>query len=237
MHIVFATNKLQGHCQSWQCYACDGCDSVFKYLRRIESCMPDRSHLETLASTARGESVTADALGRSAGDDPLVHLLEADEQPEYILRGRLLDIVDRTATESESGRRKRKVAASGADLHTLVTDDRFLVVVPHSDESKQLSVPFPSVFQVNVEDAPGTSKRVRVFTETAAYYIDTTQSAQSEVKAVKEFTANHVAQEVNNEKTADEVLNTIERLADLNKQGALTDEEFKQKKRKLLDRL
>jgi hypothetical protein len=198
--------------------------------------MTDRSRLEALVSAARGESVTADALGKSTGDGPLVGLLEADEQPQYILRGRLLDIIDRAAAESASDRRKRKVAASGADLHTLVTDDRFLIVVPHSDGIEQLSVPFSSVSQVDTEGAPGASRRVRVFTEATAYYIDTAQSAESEVEAVEEFTADHVGEATAGE-SADETLDMIERLADLNEGGALTDEEFERKKRELLDRL
>lgn len=181
--------------------------------------------------------MTADALGESAGEGPLVRLLEADEQPQYILRGRILDIVDREALESESGRRKRKVAASGSDLHTVVTDDRFLVVVPHSDGIEQLTVPFSTVSRVDTEDAPGTSQRVCVFTEETAYYIDTSQSAGSETAAVEEFTADRAAQDDTAEESSDEVLDTIERLADLHEQGALTDEEFERKKSELLDRL
>lgn len=199
--------------------------------------MTESSRLEELATTANGESVTADALSESAGDLPVARLLDADEQPHYILRGRVLDIADRDGPESDFGKRRRKVAASGSDLYTLVTDDRFLFVVPHSNTIDQLRIPLSDVASVETETAPGASQRLRVFTDETAYYVDTSQSDGDEAEAVRAFAADRAQADGPSGDGAEDVLDTIEWLADLHERGALTDEEFTRKKSELLDRL
>jgi hypothetical protein len=199
--------------------------------------MTDQLQPETLASAASGDSVTADALEEPAGERALYQLLEPDEQPQYLLRGRILDIVDREAQESESGRRSRKVAGPGTELRTLVTDERFLIVVPREEvAAERLTVPLSTVDSVDAEDAPGGSQRLRVYTDETAYYIDTSQSDTDEVRAVQEFVSD-LETPAEPTGSSEGVLDTLERLADLHERGALTDEEFDQKKSELLDRL
>jgi len=198
--------------------------------------MTERLQSETLASAASGDSVTADALEKPAGDRVPYQLLEPDEQPQYLLRGRILDIVDTEAPESELSRRNRKVAAHGTDLRTLVTDERFLIVIPRKEvEAERLRVALSAVDGVDAQDAPGASQRLCVHTEETAYYVDTAQSDVDEVRAVEEFVSD-LKTSAEPTGSSEEVLDTLDRLADLHECGALTDEEFDQKKSELLDR-
>jgi hypothetical protein len=72
--------------------------------------MFDQSRLEALASSSDGDSMTVGALREPAGDSELYRLLSDDEQPQYLLRGRILDIVNTDKQESDPDRRSRKVA-------------------------------------------------------------------------------------------------------------------------------
>lgn len=213
--------------------------------------MTDDPRPDSLAASAAGDSVTADALGEPAGDGPLHRLLGADERPQYLLRGHILDIVDLDAPESDPGRRSRKVAAAGVDLRTLVTDDRVLSVVPRSDGIERLSVPYPDVSGVDTEAGPGGARRLRVFAGDTAYYLDASGSDAREIESAAGYVADRdpadgsadadadadVGASADDGGNSEEVLDTVERLADLHERGVLSEEEFEQKKGDLLDRL
>lgn len=200
--------------------------------------MTDDTRPEVLATTAEGDSVTAEALDQRIGDEPLLCFLETDEQPEYLLRGRLLDVIDRTAPDSASDRRKRKVASHGSDLITIVTDRRVLIVLPRRDDVETLTVQFSKVTDVDMESAPGGNCRLRVFNDEKTYLIDSSRSDSDEVEATQAFGTDRARQvESASEGNSNDVMDTLERLADLHERGALSDEEYQRKKNELLDRL
>ncbi len=188
-----------------------------------------------LAETAAGRSVTADALREAVGGDALHRSLAEGEQPEYIIRGSVCDIDDLTAPESET-RRKRKVASPGADLLTVVTDQRVLVVVPRPDGADRISLPLADISAAGVERAPGGNSRLQVESDGTGYYVDGSQSPPEEVEAAQAFIADRRGHGATGS-DATTPLETLERLADLHERGALSDEEFAAKKAELLDRV
>jgi len=199
--------------------------------------MTEQNRLETIASTANGNSVTPEALREAVGTGSLHQLLDEREQPEYLLRGTLLDIGDRTTSGSESDQRSRKVASPGMDLLTLLTDQRVLIVVPREDDAEQIVVPLADITKVETESAPGASERLCLYTDDAVYYIDTSRSASDETAAAREFAATERPETDRADTGGDDPLETLERLADLHERGALSDDEFAQKKAELLDRI
>lgn len=203
--------------------------------------MVDRSRLETLASSSEGDSVTVESLAEPAGDGALHRLLEDGEQPHYLLSGRILDVVDSEKSESDPARRSRKIAATGSALRTLVTDEHILAVIPRRDGIEPILLPYAEVSSADTETAPGGNRRLRVYTSTTDYYIDVSQSEGPEVDAAAEYVNGRGPVGNSDNSTtggdADEILDTIERLADLHERGALTDAEFKEKKSEILDRL
>lgn len=206
--------------------------------------MTDSSRVEAFASASNGSSVTVDALSESVGDGPLWRLLKPDEQPQHLFQGRILDIVDREAPESAPERRRRKVAAARSTLYTLVTDSRIRVVVPRTDGAEQVTVPYADVSRVDTEAAPGGNRRLRIYTDDTAYYADASQSDGAEVESAAEYVATRdvvgesagEGDNANGESTA-EILDAIERVADLHERGVLSETEFERKKGELLDRL
>lgn len=198
--------------------------------------MERNERLQHLASEAPGESVTVETLSETVGTGPLYRLLRADERPQYLRRGHHLDVVDRNAPESAAGRRTRKVASQGFDLITLVTDERVLVIVPRSEEAEQITVSLSEISHVDTESAPGVSRRLRVQTDDTTYYIDTSQSSSDDSEAVRKHLTDVMSRDSGVGDT-DEILDTLERLADLRDRGTLTEGEFARKKTELLDRL
>jgi hypothetical protein len=203
--------------------------------------MFDQSRLEALASSSDGDSMTVGALREPAGDSELYRLLSDDEQPQYLLRGRILDIVNTDKQESDPDRRSRKVAASGSDLRTLLTDERILVVVPRHDGVERVTVSYTELVRVDTEAAPGGNRRLRIYTDATGYYIDVSQSDDTEVDAADEY-ANGRDPVGSTDDSAtgmnsDEIIDAIDRLADLHTRGVLSDSEFEQKKSELLERL
>jgi hypothetical protein len=203
--------------------------------------MFDQSRLEALASSAAGDSVTVDALSQPAGDNALHSLLDDDEQPQYLLRGRILDVVDTDKPESDPDRRSRKVATPGSALCTLLTDERVLVVIPRRDGVEQIPLSYAAISRVDTEAAPGGNRRLRVYTDPTGYYIDVSQVDGAEVDAAEEYAngRDSVGSTDNNvtDMTSDEILDAIDRLADLHERGALSEADFERKKSELLDRL
>lgn len=199
--------------------------------------MNEREDLETLASTATGSSVTVESLRESIGSGPLHQLLGESEQPQYLLRGTLLDIGDRTTSESESGQRRRKVASPGTDLLTLITDERVLIVIPREANSEQLNVPLTKVTEIEGESAPGASERLCVHTEETTYYVDTSDTESDETASAREFVTEEQSGTEPSDRGENDPLETIERLADLHERGVLSDDEFEQKKDELLDQI
>jgi hypothetical protein len=189
-----------------------------------------------LAAAATGDSVTVEALTTDVGNRELREHLADGEQPHFLLRGSILDIVDRTVPESEEGRRSRKVASSGGVLVTAVTDERTLVLIPRSDSVERLAIDSGTIESAESESAPGGNERLVVQTADDAYHIDTSRSPDGETAAASKFLRD-ARSTSGNDAAADTPLDTLERLAALHERGALTDEEFAQKKDELLDRI
>jgi len=190
----------------------------------------------SLAAEAAGDSVTESALRTEINDREIREFVDDTEHPQFLLRGSILDIVDRTVPEGEEGRRSRKVAGTGGVLTTLVTDDRTLVLIPRSDSVEELTVDLGAVETAESESAPGGNERLVVQTGESAYHIDTSQSAAGETTAAGEYLRE--AQPASEDGAEEDTpLDALERLADLHEHGALTDEEFARKKAELLDRI
>lgn len=189
-----------------------------------------------LANTAIGESISVESLQREIDGRPLYRQLADSEQPHFLLHGSILDIVDTTIPESETGRRSRKVAGSGKTLVTVLTDERVLVLIPRADSVDRIEFNLSTLESVTSESAPGGNERLVCETIDNIYRIDTSQSQAGESAAASEFVAE--SQPAAPPDTGDTApLDALERLADLRERELLTEAEFAEKKAELLDRV
>ena len=197
--------------------------------------------IASIVAEAAGDSVTEQTLTEPDGrKTTLLAALEDGEQPHYLLRGRLLDYEEQSPDdEARRQSRKRKVASAGGELVTLLTDRRLFVVVERKRDYESLSIPYRDLSSVTLETAQGQNQRLVARTAERTYYIDTSTTSQEECTDAEQFLADRVAAAEDRESgdTERDPLTTLERLAELHDQGALTDEEFEAKKADLLDRI
>ena len=216
--------------------------------------MDEAERIERFVADAEGASVTEERLSESVGSRRLHAVLRDDERPHHVLRGRLLDLFDVSGGTVVEESQTRKIPSKGTDLVTVVTDRRVLVVVQRPEEPDVIEIPVGDIEEATHEAALGTNTRLRLLTGDRAYLVDTSGSEEAHgedaVEFLEEFRertdgaessgarAGANATEAGTEPGAGtDVFEAIERLADLNERGALTDAEFAEKKRELLDRL
>lgn len=215
--------------------------------------MDEAERIERLVADAEGASVTEERLSESVGSRRLHAIVGDDERPHHVLRGRLLDIFDVSGGTVVEESQTRKIPSKGTDLITVVTDRRVLVVVQRPAEPDVIEVPVGDLEEATHEAALGTNTRLRLLTGDRAYLIDTSGSEEAHGEDAVEFLRGlgertegaepsgaraETNAEVETETGAGtDVFEAIERLADLNERGALTDAEFAEKKQELLDRL
>lgn len=225
----------------------------------------DDGTVATLVESARDDSVTALVLTGDDAAPALIDLLGPDEQPHYVLRGAVIDIVDGEragaagddvsdrAPSAETGRRggtlgvSRKIPDRGFDALTVVTDRRVIAVVPRSgdDEGGYLDVTHERAEEVCLERMKG-NRRLVVEAPSGELRADVSGSPSATCEAAAGYARDRVGsvqdrssagrEETSGAEPADP-LSAIERLADLRDRGAITETEFREKKRELLDRV
>lgn len=230
----------------------------------MEPTDPGDVDVAALVEQADGASVTREVL---VGDDDLpalVPFLRPDERPQHVLRGAILDLVDRSraersgtdAPEGDAPPRpgaapdpgtSRKVPSGGRDVLTLLTDRRLLVVVPRDPdaESDWHDVEYDRLEEVRLETLGG-DRRLVVNAATEGFRIDVSGSSQEACETAAAFcrrrlgtaSGTHSDQGDPGEGETDrDPLDVLERLADLKERGAITEAEFDDKKAELLDRI
>jgi hypothetical protein len=206
----------------------------------------DDERVSRLVAAARGDSVTRALLAGAEGPG-LADRLVPDEQPHYVLRGAVVDVVDRTAvgstddgSEHPPGAARgvaRKMADDGREVLTTVTDRRVLVVVPRSGEraADERETTYDDAESAKLERM-GDRRRLTVETPTEELRADVAASSASACEAAVSYVRERIASTEFADDT-DDPLSAIERLADLRERGAITEAEFREKKAVLLDRL
>lgn len=202
----------------------------------IRKNMNKKEYLKHIVSRTSSDSITVESLSEVVGKEPLHSFLREDEQPQFLLRGHILTIVDTTVPEQVDNRQKRKVAGPESNLLVLISDIRILVIIPRKEESEQITMPLSNISNIDVESAPGMSRRLNIRTENRVYNIDLSKSEYKENESIEKFISNlETVSKPGDE--AEKILDTLERLDELRKQGTLTEAEFDDKKSELLDRI
>jgi hypothetical protein len=141
-------------------------------------------------------------------------------------------------------------------VRTVVTDNRVLSVIPSgvTGTSDEVSIPYESISSVdfdksvNAADDDGLmdkiksagATRLEIAATSKTYWIDVGQLADDSARDMAQFIREQALnsdKEVDEEQNSDDPLEKLERLKELKEEGAITEDEFDEKKEDLLDRI
>jgi len=204
----------------------------------------DEDELEDIIADASGDSVTEEELLSSIenlGNATPYNLLNEDEQPHYFLNGTTIDVEGQGAGgETIIGwDRDRRIGA----VYTILTQRRILIIANHVRGYDEHTIPYDTVTTTNLNTGLGAKTRLSIQTKSATYHCDllTTQNkhGKEEIKEAIEYLRNRREASVESTPTSSESepLDQLERLKSLYDDGAISEEEFEEKKTELLDEL
>ncbi|MFA1612162.1 SHOCT domain-containing protein [Halobellus rubicundus] len=195
----------------------------------------DEERLQTLVESAQGESVTRDAfLIVLDGFVAPINLLDDEEQPHYFLNGSTVDVEGQGAgSESIVGwDRDRRIGGA----YTILTSQRILVIANHARGYDEHTIPYDIVTAVNLNRGM-VGIRLSIQTKSATYHCSATKTknkyGSEEVESAVDYLRKKRQQTT--EEDSDDALDQITRLKSLYDDGAITEEEFQEKKQSLLD--
>lgn len=211
-------------------------DDAQREKRRKEAGV-DKEALELVIENAEGNSINRESLLRYLAINTVpFNLLDEDEQPHYLLHGSTIDVEGQGAgTESIIGwDRDRRLGA----VYTIITDKRVLVVANHVRGYDEHTIPYDAITTVNLNSGL-TSTRLSIQTTSATYHCSVSNTSreygqEEEEQAVK-YLRNRRQRENQTDSNSKEPLEEIEKLKSLYDDGVLTEEEFEEKKKSLLD--
>jgi len=198
----------------------------------------DEERVQLVIDNAAGNSVNRDTLliPVGAGIAP-INLLDEGEQPHYFLNGSTVDVEGQgSGGESIVGwDRDRRIGSA----YTVITEQRVLIIANHARGYDEHTVPYDSITAVNLNSGIA-STRLSIQTKSATYHCSVSKSKRkygsSEVDSAAKFLRKYRQQNHQDDST-DDPLDRLEKLKDLYDNGAITEDEFEEKKSSLLDEI
>lgn len=180
-------------------------------------------------------------LGKAGRGGSILSVLDDGEQPHYILHGESIDVEgggDNTGIFGEN--RSRKFSWGLSSVTAVVTDQRILVIVPQMTGNDQRNIPYDSITGVDM-DMGWINKRLTISTHGREYHISGFGTQKKVVKGAMDYIRKMQKQDPpRTEQETEEVedpLEQIEKMAQLEESGVITEEEFESKKEELMDRV
>jgi len=134
---------------------------------------------------------------------------------------------------------EQKIATKGY-IRTAATNKRVVSKIPYLTKSEEISLRYDKISSVGFKSGI-VQKKLVVETSSQTYLIGIGGIAEDACKDMLKFirkkSSDTVVDKNSSESKEVDPLEQIQRLKDLNNSGAISDEEFKQKKTELLDKL
>ena len=202
-----------------------------------------------LVQQSDGESVTEGNLRKGIdvmNDKSILDMLDEGERPHHILYGREIDVESGGDSSSLFGNNRSRntglTSVDPTDFSTVITDKRIFTVVPEMTGNDVKNIPYDSITGVDL-DTGLVRKRLTLQTHGRTYHISATHSDRDECYAAMKYIrqqrdkANSQSEHEKSSAVQDDPLDRLGKLQDLREKGVLTEEEFEEKKRDLLDQV
>jgi hypothetical protein len=191
---------------------------------------------EALDADPQGAYVTRDRFKKVSD------ILDSDEKVHFITRGSTVDVEGSGAGNSLFGDDRSRKSGTRGYVRAVVTDRRVAVKVPQFLGNDERSVPYSNITSVDL-DTGLVNKRLTLQTAGQTYHIEAHEPGKDEVRDAIRF----IRQKISNanqpqvvqaaESSEPDPLDQLEKLKGLHEKGVVSDEEFEQKKSKLLDKI
>lgn len=199
--------------------------------------------VQSLVEGAEGPGVTQRRLRIDGG--VVLDALDEGEQPHCIIKG-----AGYRGIEVETGDEIQRSGTKGAGVLdtlnnkvtvpnlTIPTDQRLLAIHSLRSGVDEYSIPYDSIDSVSI-DRGVMKRRIQVTTAGRTYYFEVAGNEHEKAKDVVDFIRRKRQESVSGGKPTqkEDPMDKLERLSQLHEKGALTDEEFEEKKTKLLDEI
>lgn len=224
---------------------CEDCGHEYDHSERIslkyrgEGWEEQDEEVRTVVERAEGDTVTRELLLKRAswGSDSstLYAHLDEGEQPHHILLGRTVDVEGGGDSTGFWGNNRSRKSGTTGKVKTVLTDKRIFVFVPQDLGDDQRNIPYQSITGVDL-DAGMIHKRLTVQTHGRTYHLSGTRSKKEDCHEAVGFIRRKIdSQNREGESRSDDPLDMLEKLSDLYEKGILTNEEYEEKKKSILE--
>jgi hypothetical protein len=170
----------------------------------------------------------------------LEDVLDADENVHYLTRGTTVDVEGSSAGKSLFGDDRSRKSGTKGYVRAAYTQKRVVIKIPQWMGSDERTIPYRNITSVDL-DTGLVNKRVSLQTAGQTYHIETQEPGKSECREIVKFVRDKIrdSQTSSNqtEKNEEDPLDQLDKLKDLHEKGAISDEEFEEKKEDLLDKI
>ena len=167
-------------------------------------------------------------------------VLDEDENVHYITEGTTVDVEGSQAGSSLFGDDRSRKSGTKGWVRAAYTQKRVVIKIPQWMGSDERTIPYRNITSVDL-DTGLVNKRVTLQTAGQTYHIEAQEPGKSECREVVKFVRNKIrdSQTSSNqtEKKEDDPLDQLDKLKDLHEKGAISEEEFEEKKEDLLDKI
>jgi len=165
-------------------------------------------------------------------------VLEDGEPVHYMVAGSTVDVEGSGAGKSLFGDDRSRKSGTTGFVRTAFTGDRVAIKIPQVTGNDRRILPYNNITSVDL-DTGLIKKRISLQTAGQTYHIEVDDPGKEECREIASFVREKMKEEQESTEGGNEPDPTeqLARIRDLHEDGVLTDEEFKEKKQDLLDKI
>ena len=178
-----------------------------------------------------GEYVTAKRVKKIAD------ILEDGEQVMYMTKGGTIDVEGAGSGKSAFGSDRSRKNSLRGNIRTAITDRRIVIKIPQMLGDDQRVIAYHNIIGADL-DTGLVNKRLSIQTSGPTYHIQVGAPGKKEAREIPTFINNKIEQvRTSTGQSAADPTEQLQRLQELRDDGVVSDEEFEEKRKKLLDQI
>ena len=178
-----------------------------------------------------GEYVTAKRVKKMAD------VLEDGEQVMYMTKGGTIDVEGAGSGKSVFGSDRSRKNSLGGNIRTAITDRRIVIKIPQMLGDDQRVIAYHNIIGADL-DTGIVNKRLSIQTSGPTYHIQVGEPGKKEAREIPTWINNKVeGMRQSAGQPAIDPTEQLQRLKELHDEGVVSDEEFDEKREKLLGQI